>query len=112
MSRWRVSAAVLCGTLSLAASVRADCPWVLWVEAPAGSDQWSIAHVPEARFGLKPDCERQAERLNAFEALLASGERPSGALRDQFSCLPCTVDPRPESALLHEGPVNVRPPSR
>jgi hypothetical protein len=27
----------------------------------------------------------------------------SGAARDEFSCFPCTVDPRPEGALLHEG---------
>jgi hypothetical protein len=103
---------VLCGSFLFAASVRADCPWVLWVEAPVGTDQWSVAQVPEARFGLKPDCERQAQALNAFEALVASGERHSGPARDQFSCLPCTVDPRPESALLHEGPMNVRPSSR
>ena len=30
--------------------------------------------------------------------------------RDEFSCLPCTVDPRPEGALLHEGATTPRGP--
>jgi hypothetical protein len=56
--------------------------WVLWVEAPVGSDQWSIAGLREARFKAKEECERM-----------------TGDARDVFTCLPDTVDPRPEGAL-------------
>jgi hypothetical protein len=48
-------------------SASAECPWVLWVEAPVGSDQWSIASVPQTRFTASNDCQRFADDLNAFE---------------------------------------------
>ena len=48
------------------------------------------------------ECERQADNLNAFERTVARMERVSGDTIGAFSCLPCTVDPRPEGALLHD----------
>jgi hypothetical protein len=36
-------------------SASAECAWVLWVEAPVGSDQWSVASVPQARFTASKD---------------------------------------------------------
>ena len=84
-------------------SASAECPWVLWVEAPVGSDQWSIASVPQTRFTASKDCQRSADDLNAFERTMGQMHGTGGEARDEFSCLPCTVDPRPEGALLHEG---------
>jgi hypothetical protein len=78
---------------------RAAQAWVLWVEAPVGSDEWSIAPIPEPRFTAKEDCEQRAERLNDSEREIAKMQRMNGDSRDLFSCLPDTVDPRPEGAL-------------
>ena len=73
--------------------------WVLWVEAPAGSDQWSIASIPPSRFDARDECERRARHLNESERAIARMERATGESGDVFSCLPDTVDPRPEGAL-------------
>lgn len=73
--------------------------WVLWVEAPLGSDQWSIAGTSASKFTAKDECERHALKLNEFEATIAKMERMTGDSRDGFACLPDTVDPRPEGAL-------------
>jgi hypothetical protein len=86
----------------LATSAAPECALVLWVESPAGSDQWSVARVPQPRFTARGDCERQADHLNTFERTVAKMERVSGDTDDVFSCLPCTVDPRPEGALLYD----------
>jgi hypothetical protein len=44
----KIAALLVALVLVLAAiSASAECPWVLWVEAPVGSDQWSIASVPQ-----------------------------------------------------------------
>jgi hypothetical protein len=84
-------------------SADAECAWALWVEAPQGSDQWSIAAIPQPRFTAKDACQRQADDLNAFELTVARMQRAGGDAHDTFTCFPCTVDPRPESAVLHEG---------
>jgi hypothetical protein len=34
--------------LAFATTTSAECAWTLWVESPAGSDQWSVARVPQA----------------------------------------------------------------
>jgi len=83
----------------------ADCAWVLWVEAPMGSDQWSVAHIPQSRFSVREECQRHADDLNAFDLTMAKGEFAAGATHDVFTCFPCTVDPRPEGALLYESAV-------
>jgi hypothetical protein len=78
---------------------RVSQSWVLWVEAPIGSDQWGIVTISPSRFRAMEECERQAQTLNEFEKTIAKMERMTGDSRDLFTCLPDSVDPRPESAL-------------
>jgi hypothetical protein len=87
---------LLLATTSL---LQADCPWGLWVEAPGGSDQWSLASGREIRFTAREDCQRRADAVNAFELAMHQIQGASGEARDVFVCLPCTVDPRTEAAL-------------
>lgn len=89
--------------LAATSMVYVECPWVLWVEAPTGSDQWSIATAPQSRFAAKDDCQRRADDLNVFEVTMHKMQRTGGEAHDSYSCQPCTVDPRPEGALLYEG---------
>jgi len=88
----------LCGLLAAAMSASAEGMWILWVEEPAGSDQWSPAHIPEPKFKVKEDCERDARAFNDLERIFAKMERADA--HDVFSCLPDSVDPRPEAALI------------
>ncbi len=56
----------LVGLLIPVTSAAAERMWVLWVEAPAGSDQWSLASIAEPRFKAEEDCQRRAQDLNDF----------------------------------------------
>jgi hypothetical protein len=94
---------LVCGLLAFASSPGSECTWVLWVETPTGSDQWGIASVPQSRFTSKGDCQRRADDLNAFELTMHRMQGTGGEAHDAYSCQPCTVDPRPEGALLYEG---------
>src|SRR5262249_12725125 len=53
--------------LAVATSASAEGMWMLWVEEPAGSDNWSLAHIPEPKFTVKEDCERHAQAFNDLE---------------------------------------------
>ena len=94
-----VSARVPIATLGLLALATSA-----WVEGPTGSDQWSVASVPQPRFAAREDCQRRADDLNAFELTMHRVQGTTGDAQDAYSCQPCTVDPRPEGALRHEGP--------
>ena len=98
---WRWMRFPLLATELALAPVKASAAeiWVLWVEAPAASDQWSIASIPPSRFTVKDECERRARYLNESERAIARMQRTTGESGDAFSCLPDTVDPRPEGAL-------------
>jgi len=96
---WRLSVVVLVLTCAPMHTARGGQAWVLWVEAPVGSDQWSIARTSASKFTARGECERRALKLAEFEATIARMERMTGDSRDMFTCLPDSVDPRPEGAL-------------
>jgi len=96
-------ALTVCGLVALASSPATECAWVLWAETPTGSDQWATATVPQSHFPAKEDCQRRADDLSAFESTLHRMHGTGGEAHDAYSGQPCTVDPRPEGALLYEG---------
>src|SRR5262245_10479890 len=95
----------LCCVLAAAMWASVEGAWILWVEEPAGSDQWSLAHIPEPRFKVKEDCERSAQAFNDLERTFAKMERAEA--HDVFSCLPDSVDPRPEAVVILD---SLKPP--
>ena len=95
MSRATTVIGVLAVLLVSVTPSAAEGVWVLWVEAPVGSDQWSIADIPSPRFATREACEQRARELNDLERSIAALQRATGAALDQFNCLPDTVDPRP-----------------
>jgi hypothetical protein len=96
---WRLSVVVTVLTFAPMHVAWAAQLWVLWAETPIGSDQWNIVSISKSRFTAMDECERQAQKLNEFEMTMAKMERMTGDSRDLFTCLPDTVDPRPEGAL-------------
>ena len=76
--------------------------WLLWTETPAGSDLWSVVRIAQPTFDSAEECHRRAQELNDLEVAFARMQR-AGA-HALFACLPDTVDPRPEGALLLGGP--------
>jgi hypothetical protein len=55
-SIWRLSFVVIVLTLTPTLTpIQAWAEWVMWVEAPVGSDQWSIAAISQARFKAKQE---------------------------------------------------------
>jgi len=66
-TRWpRILLATLSCLLAAATSASARRVWPLWVEAPAGSDQWSLAPIAEPKFKTEEDCQRRAQDLNGL----------------------------------------------
>ena len=94
---WRLSVVLI--ILMLAPMQAWAQLWVLWVETPVGSDQWSIVSTSKSKFAARNECEGQAQTLNEFERTIAKMERMTGDSRDLFTCLPDSVDPRPEGAM-------------
>ena len=100
ITRWpSIVVAMLGILLAVATPAVAQSAWMLWMETPAGSDQWSTAHISEPRFKTKEDCQRRAQDFNDLELSIAKMERTGAEAGDLFTCLPDTVDPRPETAL-------------
>ncbi len=91
--------AALLAALSLltsAVAAHAECAWILWMELPVGSAQWTLGKTPSAAFEKRADCERMAQGAAAVRAAMADeaakrGEKVENAF---FVCLPDTVDPR------------------
>jgi hypothetical protein len=92
-------AQLLAAVLGCTGMAGGGATWVLWVEAPANSDQWSVAAIPQPRFETRDECDRRARNFNETVELVGRMEGTTGDARDVFSCLPDTVDPRPEGAL-------------
>jgi hypothetical protein len=66
-TRWpRILLATLSCLLAVATSASAGRVWPLWVKAPAGSDQWSLAPIAEPKFKTEEDCQRRAQDLNGL----------------------------------------------
>ena len=53
--------------LATVSVLQAEWPWVLWVEAPGGSDQWGLASGREIQYTAKEHCQRRADALSTFE---------------------------------------------
>ena len=96
----RILIAMLC-LLAFATSDAAECAWVLWMERPTHSNQWSLSYSRSA-YETKKECDQDAKNANDGEmrAFLEASKienvqkygvpQPTGL----YTCLPDTVDPR------------------
>ena len=95
-TRGRIAVAAMVATALATPSLEAA--WMLWVESPEGSDLWTKVTMGLPQFESAEECARRAQELNALEAAFAKMQ--GARIHDLFTCLPDTVDPRPEGALL------------
>jgi hypothetical protein len=86
--------------VAVAAPTTAQGDWMLWVESPEGSDLWTRVRIGPPTFAAEEECHRRARELNVLEAAFAKSQ--DAQAHDVFACLPDSVDPRPEGALLHD----------
>lgn len=68
-----------------------ECAWVLWMESPSGSGQWTLANTVEIGFPDKAMCERRVREARDLQR--EARETRPGPLAF-YACLPDTVDPR------------------
>lgn len=92
-----VTAAVIAGSV-VAGLAHAGATWVIWSESPEGSDLWSAVRTAPPAFESAEQCRRRAQEFNDLEVAFAKMQ--GAQAHDVFVCLPDTVDPRPEGALL------------
>jgi hypothetical protein len=84
--------------LAGATSAGAECAWVLWVESPMGSNQWSLSTSVTFVFNKRDQCERSARMALDAKVKRVEEEKKQWGGRvspDEFwACLPDTIDPR------------------
>jgi len=91
--------ASLLGAFSLltsAATAHGECAWVLWMERPTHSNQWSLSWTRGA-FETKKECDQAARIGSEVEAkalVEAQKRRLTPKPSALYTCLPDTVDPR------------------
>jgi len=83
---------------SPASSLSPERAWVLWMESPVHSKQWSLRYPydPPA-FDTKKECDRAAQHAEATQASGLTDATKRGLpleARSWYVCLPDAVDPR------------------
>jgi hypothetical protein len=94
----RASLIVVLRLLTSVGTASAECAWVLWVEQPSGSNQWSLSTNMKFVFDTSKECEQSA--AVALDARIREVEGQEKAWRlgldapKFFQCLPDAIDPR------------------
>ncbi len=90
--------ALALGLLLPAHIAEAACAWVLWMESPVHSKQWSLRYpYDRPAFETKKECDEAAERADAIQTSAAADAANRGTPlepRSWYVCLPDTIDPR------------------